>query len=296
MFKYKIFGLRVLSEVPLKCYEDEFTNADVNIIFDHSIDGYEAEYHFVETKGKVSYLNMPMGGIYKVSNGSEIKISPSESAEDRVIKHYLLAQCFATLLIQRKMFPLHGAVLQKDNISIAIVGHSGAGKTSLSTGLILNGWKMITDDIIGINFDDGNVYPEPSYPYKKIWKTTAEVFGLEVKQENSIFDRIDKYYYDNPDFFTQTRAPLKYVFEIKKGDVDEVDCSHMENGKLLPVLITNSYRYHIVKDSNQLVDHMQFMANICKKVSGYVVQRPLDGFTVNGQIKLIESIVRKDYE
>jgi len=294
MFKYIIFGLKVLSEISLNCYQEEFDIEDVNILFDYTIEGYDEDYHFVRTDGNISFLNMPKGGIYKVSEGSEIRISPCQLADDRLIKHFLLAQCFATLLIQRKMFPLHGAILDKNNVSIAIIGESGAGKTSLSTGLILNGWKMVTDDIIGITFENGEVFAEASYPYKKIWKSTADKLGLEVDKTKGIFNRVDKYYYDNPDFFTQKRSSLKYIFEIKKSETKRVKSSHMENASFLPILIKNSYRYHIVRDSNQLLDHMRFMSYLCGIVSGYVVERPLNDFTVSEQVKLVEDILERN--
>lgn len=291
LYKYEIFGLKVVSEIELPCYESNFKYSDVEIHIDSDIEGFDNRYFYVDVQKDVCYLNMPNAGLYKVEKGNKISIFISENADYRAIEMYLLAQCFATILIQRKSYPLHGAVMSKDGISICIVGDPGAGKSTLSTALMLKGWKILTDDLIGINYLDDFPYAPPSYPYQKIWDTTANYFGIDLNDCQRIFNKTDKYYFEKREYFTMDITPLKYIFEIQKSNTPEVVMKQLTKGELLPVLVKNSYRYRIVKESGLLVDHMKYLGELCNHVDGYIIERPEKNFTVNDQVRHIESIV-----
>lgn len=59
---------------------------------------------------------------------------------------------------------IHGACLMRDNALTLLVAESGTGKTTLSLGMLTRGYTLLTDDIILINPDSGEVLPIPRCP------------------------------------------------------------------------------------------------------------------------------------
>jgi len=291
MYKYNIYGFNVLSEIILNCYVAEFEKEDIRIELDYSLKGFDNTYYHIEVENNKYILNMAYGGLFEVIDGKEIKVCPYEDAPKRAIEMFLLNQCFAAILIQKQNFPLHGAFVAKDEIGISIIGDPGAGKSTLSAGLMKKGWKMVTDDIIRFVFDNDKPYGIPSFPSQKIWKSTAEKLDIDISSCDNIFYRLEKFFYEDYDSFINEKMQMKYIFEIVKSDTNEVKIRKMSKGKMLPVLIKNTYRYHLVDQSNLLKEHLNFMAKLSSNVQGYVIERPDGDFTINEQIKLIEDLI-----
>ncbi len=53
---------------------------------------------------------------------------------------------------------LHGAVLERDGHALIMPGDPGAGKSTLTAALMLDGWRLLSDEIALIDRDDGLLY------------------------------------------------------------------------------------------------------------------------------------------
>lgn len=59
---------------------------------------------------------------------------------------------------------LHGACLIRDDECILLIAKTGTGKTTLSLGLLAQGYQLITDDIILIDLHRRQIIPMPRCP------------------------------------------------------------------------------------------------------------------------------------
>lgn len=54
---------------------------------------------------------------------------------------------------------VHAAVVERDGLAAILVGQPGAGKSTLCAGLVLNGWRLLSDEVCIIRPDDGRLLP-----------------------------------------------------------------------------------------------------------------------------------------
>jgi HprK-related kinase A len=53
---------------------------------------------------------------------------------------------------------LHAAVLERDGHALIMPGDPGAGKSTLTAALMLDGWRLLSDEIALIDRNDGLLY------------------------------------------------------------------------------------------------------------------------------------------
>ena len=135
---YKVFGLRVLSEIQLpelpRINEQEETmeviirTAD---LFQKWSEFTNTEQNFVVDKNVVM-IRIPDTAIFSIQEGKQIIVSPMGNTCEDKIRLYILGICMGALLMQRGILPLHGSAINIDGKVYAILGNSGAGKSTLA--------------------------------------------------------------------------------------------------------------------------------------------------------------------
>lgn len=291
MYRYLVFGLKVASEIELNCYAHKFDKSDVTITFGNEIETYVDSASFIKVSKKKIVLNFVDLGIFEVLDGNQIIIHLIKKADYNGVRLFLLSQVFACLLILRGTFPLHGSTISKDNIGLTILGSSGSGKSTLSTALMQKGWKMVTDDIISIHYENNRAHIVPSFPFQKIWEDTAQLLDIDISQSESLYKRENKYFFTEEEYFSNELVEAHYIIELNVSDDCEISYELVSKGMTLPILIDNSYRYHIVADTHQLRGHMSYISKLCNQVQCYKLMRPTRGNTINNLIAIVEEIV-----
>jgi HprK-related kinase A len=56
---------------------------------------------------------------------------------------------------------IHAAVVERDGRAVLLPATSGAGKSTLCAGLVLHGWRLLSDELALIRPDDGRLVPLP---------------------------------------------------------------------------------------------------------------------------------------
>lgn len=65
--------------------------------------------------------------------------------------------CVSTYVNQ--YLKIHAAVLEKDGMAVIMPGSPGAGKSTLCAGLMLKGWRLLSDELALVSFDAETVTP-----------------------------------------------------------------------------------------------------------------------------------------
>ncbi len=65
----------------------------------------------------------------------------------------LVPAVWSIVLAARGHESLHGSAVARDGRAIAVLGHSGSGKSSAALALLDRGWRLVTDDLLA--FDAG---------------------------------------------------------------------------------------------------------------------------------------------
>ena len=107
-------------------------------------------------------------GFYFRCGSSELELDVSQGCGEGVLdsgfwtcplrdrrEFFLLA--FLMLMRQHGLYGLHANGVAKDDSGCLIIGYSGAGKTTLSIGLLKEGWSYLSDDAIMLRKNSNGV-------------------------------------------------------------------------------------------------------------------------------------------
>ena len=95
-------------------------------------------------------LRAPGFGTFQVAaDGSSGRCAPVRVAGWRW-QRYLVGQVLPLLSMLHGHEVFHASVVARDGRAVALVGRSGAGKSSLAAGLVLRGFRYVADDVLAI--------------------------------------------------------------------------------------------------------------------------------------------------
>lgn len=289
-YKYKIFGYCVESEIILDAYEANFDQPEVTIelgtVNKDLLGLANGGWYFSKNDKHVAFY-IPEIAAYEIIGEYTIIVEPDRGAVASEIQLFLLGSAFGFLMHQQGVFPLHGSTVDIGTSCLALVGHSGAGKSSLASGFIERGFRLLTDDVSRIGLINGINYVYPSYPSQKIWKDAVAHMAIEHDPEKRVMNRMDKFYVNDRNRFSVNAMPIEAVIEIYPSDVKEPVLVRLEKRDALNVMITHSYRQEMMGEHTDLGAHLRFCSELAMVVPVYRLLRPRDGFTVREQVNVL---------
>lgn len=202
-------------------------------------------------------------GRFRVANGLRIAWHRQhDGVTDQDLRTFLLGSAVGALLIQRGMLVLHGNALEKDGMAILCMGHSAAGKSTLAYALMLQGWRLLADDLVAVT-PDGLVLP--GIPRIKLWHDAARAFGLNPDQLQPIRQGMHKYLLMGDALqLADQPAPLKALYLIQqrrhgKGAADHGRITRIASQKAAALSLRNqAFRPRFVRGLGQ--EGANFMA------------------------------------
>lgn len=91
-------------------------------------------------------------GIFDMVDGNRVDYLPGP-AWTGALPHAFYGTVVAHLLAWRGLIPMHACAVAIDGRAVLIAGAAGAGKSSLTAGLIAAGARLLSDDLSAIQFD-----------------------------------------------------------------------------------------------------------------------------------------------
>lgn len=85
-----------------------------------------------------------------------------------------------TIFRLRDIPSFHAAALSRDGRTILLVGDKGAGKSTLSAGLVRSGWTLLSDDLSRIERIDGRWCVHPGYSQLKLCLDAMAALGVDA--------------------------------------------------------------------------------------------------------------------
>lgn len=298
---YEAFGLTVSSEIPLPellhiKIEDDITNlviekADLYSLWNEHSDPNE---DFVIRKDWIMF-HVSGTAIFLIQSGSRIVVSPFNGAHDDEIRLFILGTCMGAILMQRKILPIHGSAVAIGRKAYAIVGDSGAGKSTLASALLKRGYQLLSDDVIPVTLTNENIpIVTPSYPQQKLWLESLKHFEMDSTNYQSLTVRENKFAVPVQTQFVTEPLPLAGVFELVKGDKNEIEVKPIEHLQRFYKLYYHTYRSSFIQQSGLMDWHFNTSAKMIKKIDFYQLRRPTNRFTALDLSELIVNMLKKE--
>jgi hypothetical protein len=224
MFHYKAFGLKISSEIKLPGMMSGSVNPDVRIILgkvDHTlVCGAEVEGPNYLVKGGDVYLWWDGIGQVRMSEGKLVTVEPVrilEDSDDVNLIPFLLGPVMAFLLHQRGFLVLHGSSVIVGDGAVAFLGYRGNSKSTTAIHLYMEGYPLVTDDILAKKFNEEGVpMVFPGYPHVRLDKNAYN----QVKDKSEILTPmrtiVGTVFCDASYRFSLEPVTLKRIYVIEK--------------------------------------------------------------------------------
>jgi hypothetical protein len=104
---------------------------------------------------------------YLLSSGTEVPFRNDQL--DLLLDMFREEVHFQFMRVRPDLLWLHAAAVERDGRALLIAGPSGQGKSTLSTKLCEQGWRLLSDDIAPTSMEADIVYPFPQTPRRRIF-------------------------------------------------------------------------------------------------------------------------------
>jgi hypothetical protein len=299
MHKYWGFGLKIESELEFpEFYPFEFTDADITISFGKvpaTLNGNAVTHTVHISATPFEYLLEIMNvAKYYVANGKQIVIEPNPNADLASIRLFMLSNAMAAVLHQQNKIPFHASGIITEKGLVLFTGHSGAGKSTTAYGMMQKGYKLFTDDVCVLFYNEAakKVEAFASYPMMKLWENTIEQMSIDNKRNHRLRPQLPKYGFFQHDTFSTASFPIAEVLILKSTNLQKEYSSKTLNAiEAFNELQQNSYRRKQVDMMNLREYHFKIMSQLTQHTKIRQVVRPTHLDDIDGYINYINTLV-----
>jgi hypothetical protein len=222
-FRYKAFGLNIHSIIPLpELGISKFETADIIInvgevnVFPEDILNEGVSYKIT---ADTIYRFWELIGKFKITKDSII-VDPVNGVNKIILRNFLLGTIFATLLRLRGLFVLHASSVNINGSAVAFSGFKGYGKSTTAMVFYNEGYPIVADDYISIEFDHENIPTiSPGFPSLRLSNESREFLGIDKFNSNN---QIDKTYLSTMKSFSNNKIPLKKIYILQRDKESKI--------------------------------------------------------------------------
>lgn len=192
-YTYQVYGVSVSSPIPLELptvsvgnlAEVQFDLADASYfsrvaarVALHPLSDDWYQYAFLADDSV--YVSWTDVGRFVVSaDGRRIICRPSVDASSESFQVYMLGQALSFALVKLGFEPLHSTAVVIDNSAAAFLGAGGFGKSTLAACFLSAGYRILTDDLLLLEPQEGVIVAFPGPPRIKLFPGMAREFLKE---------------------------------------------------------------------------------------------------------------------
>ncbi|MDQ6422356.1 aldolase [Paenibacillus sp. LHD-117] len=302
--RYQAFGFQIASEIPMPELLPPSGN-EKRPVPDIEIELSNLTGMWLQNNARYGKFNLISDGIlfqipdiatFFIQDGKKIVVSPADGSDMDEIRLYILGTCMGGILLQRRVLPLHGSAIAIDGKAYAVVGESGAGKSTTSTALLNEGYQLLTDDVIAVTIQPGGQTPivTPSYPQQKLWQESLEQFGRDSSGYRPLGQRETKFSVPVKSSFCAGPLPLAGIFELVKSGKPEIELKKISRLESLPLLYRHTFRNMLVRRLGLTGWHLDTTAMLANQLNVFRLERPDSSFTAAELASLIVTTVMRE--
>ncbi len=202
--------------------------------------------------------------------GTEIWVTwpSSQTLEDMAT--YLLGPVLGLVLRLRGVACLHASAVVIDGKAIALVGTSGAGKSTTAAAFAKLGYQVLADDIVALDELSGDFWVRPAYPRVRLWESSVEALYGAKDALPLLTPTWDKRYLDltsgSSRFQTQP-LPLAaiYLLDERSSDQKAPYVQPFPDNQKLVTLVANTYANYLL-DKQMRAAEFGSLGRLCQRI------------------------------
>ncbi len=295
-FFYKAFGLAIRADIPLPALKEgrEILVPDLQIITQDN-PPEDDECHWSKTletspdgtPSLVVWRRVSDGGFHlRFAEGIDFTISGDGSrvwshnltGENKIDAHILLCGIVFGLVLHIRGIPsLHAGAVAVNGKAVIIAGHSGYGKSTITSALALRGYPALADDTVALRERNGQIFIPPAFPSMRLLGDSAHTLFGNAHQLPLITNSWNKYNLklseDAPAFARHALLPAAvYILDDMKNHPEHIRMLSLSKNDALMKLSTLGYLSQLI-DKNMRRQEFELFSILVDKVPVRLLSR-----------------------
>jgi hypothetical protein len=217
--------------------------------------------------------------VYAPRNGRHL-VSPDgariSSAVPRIApwrwQRLLFAQALPLAATLRGLELLHASAVQLDGRVVAFVARAGTGKTSLAAHLVAGGARLVTDDVLAVEWLDERLVAHPGPPTFNVAQEQLALFSAEGRERlGQVLGTADKRILATP--VVDGPRPLAALYRLQRPVGERIRIEGAGSDPLR--ILANSFNVY-VRTPSRIENQLETAARITETVPTFTVAIPSD--------------------
>ena len=301
-YLYRAYGLNIKSAVPLPDLVGTELDHDVRIRYGEVAGSPKFQslqksgqvferpgFRIVVSRGAVC-IRWDRVGTFMVDGGTEIVVEPDVDVSEFDLQPFLTGPVLSVLLHQRGYFVLHASAVAIGDAAVAFLGMKGDGKSTLAAHLQIRGHRLIGDDIVPVNLENGGAVVAAGFPRIKLYDDSITAVGAEPSQFPLIHSFVEKRSFQYPDGFAPEPMKLSALYVLGEGE--EVRLIDLGHAAAFIELTRHTYINRYLRAMDEESKHFHDCRELAKRLPVSTLERPRDFRFINEVCEIVEDHVR----
>jgi hypothetical protein len=231
-------------------------------------------------------------GTFLVHGGTDVIVEREPNVPVEDLQPFLTGPVLSVLLHQRGLFVLHASSVVIGGVAVAFLGAKGDGKSTLAAHLQVRGHRLIGDDIVPVNLENGSPVVVSGFPRIKLYNDSIVAVGHEPSDFPLIHRFVEKRSFQYSDAFSTEPVPLHSLYILSEGA--EVGLEKLGHASTFIEITRHTYVNRYLKALGAESEHFEHCRKLIQKLPVWKLNRPRDFEAMDDVCKLLENNVRRD--
>lgn len=182
-------------------------------------------------------------------DGREVLTHVAPHVADSDVVGLFCEPVMRTILVRRGLASLHAAALSHNGRTIVVMGHKGAGKSTLSAALQQLGWAVVADDLVRVEAINGVWHCFAGHRQTKLTPAAAAYFGEHAlstrwrsASEGDETDDGKLLLPPGPEALPPAVSPISALLILapRRRDITTIECAPAAPVEVMRALLANS--------------------------------------------------------
>lgn len=194
----------------------------------------------------------------------------AETVSGTLVASLLHGPVSAVLLELRGATCLHASAVQIGGRAVALVGHSGSGKSSFAARLVADGYPLVTDDILPVTIGQSGCIASPGYPRMKIRPDMAGPFATPAPEDSALGKHLQPVG-QGWGCFADRPLPFAAAYLLERGDPLSVEASieELNPGNRFVEMVRFSFCARVVRSLGLEAIRFRGLGKIAERIAIY---------------------------